>query len=128
MDEVPRVFFGDELDQHISAIKGISVVIRRAYGLLGFIRFLKGYYIVMITEKKKIARIGRHNIYIVKDIVIKPLFRSGPSDGTSHYNKEEEAKFVQAFRDIEMSKGFYFSYTYDITHSLQYNVLRQVNK
>jgi phosphatidylinositol 3,5-bisphosphate 5-phosphatase len=128
VQEEPRIFYGDELDEYISEIKGINVVIRKAYGLLGFIKFLKGYYIIMITEKKKIAKIGRHNIYKVKDIVIKPLFRSTPVSGTTPDNREEEAKYVQAFKDIEMAKGFYYSYTYDITHSLQYNVLRQVNK
>lgn len=52
----------------------------------------------------------------------------GTTNSNNVDNKEEEAKFVQAFKDIQMSKGFYFSYTYDITHSLQYNVLRNVNK
>jgi hypothetical protein len=74
-----------------------------------------GYYIVMITEKKKVAKIGNHSIYKVKDMMIKPLFTT--SSGTSD-SKEEEAKFVQAFKDIEISKGFYFSYTYDLSHSL----------
>ena len=69
-------------------------MIRRSYGLLGFIRFLKGFYIVMITEKKKIAQIGRHNIYKIKDIVIKPLFRTSVSGGATPDNKEEEAKLV----------------------------------
>ena len=86
---------------------------------MGFVKFLKGYYIVLITEKKKVAKIGRHSIYKVKDMTMKPLFRTFNND-----NKEEEAKYVQAFKDINISKGFYFSYTYDITHSLQYNVLR----
>jgi len=85
------VFYGDQLDQYISEIKGISVVVRKAFGVLGFIRFLKGFYIVMITEKKKVAKIGRHNIYKVKDIVIRPLFIT--SSGSSE-SKEEEAKFV----------------------------------
>jgi hypothetical protein len=85
------------LDEYISQIKGINVVIRKAYGLLGFIKFLKGFYIVMITKKKKIAKIGRHNIYKIKDIVIKPLFKSMPITGNAPDNREEEAKFVQAF-------------------------------
>ena len=63
VQEEPRVFYGDELDNYISKIKGINVVIRKAYGILGFIKFLKGYYIVLITEKTKIATIGRHKIY-----------------------------------------------------------------
>jgi phosphatidylinositol 3,5-bisphosphate 5-phosphatase len=100
-------------------------VVKKAYGLMGFIKFLKGYYIVLITERKKIAKIGRHSIYQVEDIIIKPLFTQGSGSSQS---KEEEAKYVQAFKDIGIANGFYFSYTYDITHSLQYNVLRQIKK
>jgi hypothetical protein len=95
--EEPRIFYGDELDEYIAEIKtvnSVNVVIRKAYGLLGFIKFLKGYYIVMITEKKKIAKIGRHNIYKVKDVVIKPLFKLTPVTGSTPDNREEEAKFV----------------------------------
>jgi hypothetical protein len=41
-----------------------------------------GYYIVMITEKEKIAKIGQHKIYKIKDMMIKPLFTmsSGSSE------------------------------------------------
>lgn len=130
VQEEPRVFYGDELDNYISKIKGINVVIRKAYGILGFIKFLKGYYIVLITEKAKIATIGRHKIYQVKDFVIKPLYKTGTINvgNAAPDNKEEEAQFVQAFKDLQIDSGFYFSYTYDITHSLQYNVLRAVGK
>ncbi len=125
MEEETKVFYGRELDDHLSEIKGLTQVVRKAYGLMGFIKFLKGFYIVLITEKKKIAKLGRHSIYQVEDIIIKPLFTQ--SSGSSE-SKEEEAKYVQAFKDIGIANGFYFSYTYDITHSLQYNVLRQIKK
>jgi len=80
-----------------------------------------GYYIVMITEKEKIANIGSHKIYKIKDMMIKPLFTISSASSSA---REKESTFVQDFKDIEISSGFYFSYTYDITHSLQYNVLR----
>jgi hypothetical protein len=41
---------------------------------MGFVRFLKGYYIILVTDKKKIAKIGRHGIYKVKDMKMVPLF------------------------------------------------------
>mmetsp|Transcript_38549 Transcript_38549/g.28414 ORF Transcript_38549/g.28414 Transcript_38549/m.28414 type:complete len:198 (-) Transcript_38549:913-1506(-) len=50
-----------------------------------------------------------------------PLFQAMTSTG-----KEDEDRYVQAFKDIQISKGFYFSYTYDITHRLQYNTLKQI--
>ena len=117
------MFFGDELDEYFENMKTPpSIVVKIAYGLIGFVKFLKGYYIVLITEKKKIAKIGRHSIYKVKDMSVRPLFKL-----QNNHNNEEEAKYVEAFKDIQISKGFYFSYTYDITHSLQFNVLRQIN-
>ena len=32
--------------------------VQRAYGILGFIKFLKGYYLIMVTERKREAKIG----------------------------------------------------------------------
>ena len=33
----------------------------------GFVRFLEGYYIVLITKRKKAAVIGPHTIYRIED-------------------------------------------------------------
>lgn len=85
-----------------------------AFGLLGFVRFTKGYYIIFISDKKKVAKFGRHNIYKVKDIKMIPLFISNTSDKS----RDLEEKYLQTFKEVNLSKGFYFSYTYDITHSL----------
>ena len=41
---------------------------KKACGILGFVKFLKGYYVIMITQKKKVAMIGHHKIYQIKDI------------------------------------------------------------
>ena len=36
-----------------------------AFGLLGFVRFTQGYYMVLITRRRKVAQIGGHIIYKV---------------------------------------------------------------
>lgn len=33
----------------------------------GFIRFLEGYYMILITKRKKAAMIGPHTIYKIED-------------------------------------------------------------
>jgi hypothetical protein len=68
-----------------------------AYGILGFVRFLKGFYIILITEKKKVAKIGRHNIYKIKEQKVIPLFTM-----SQNYLKEDEEKYLQMFKDIEI--------------------------
>ena len=35
----------------------------QADALMGFIRFLKGYYVIMVTKRKRVAKIGQHSIY-----------------------------------------------------------------
>ena len=77
--EEPKVFQENEIDCYFGEkTTGITTVIKikNALGIIGFVRFLKGYYIVLATEKEKIAKLGRHNIYKVKKMKLLPLFVS----------------------------------------------------
>lgn len=42
-----------------------------------------------------------------------PLFR-----GVNRATKDDEERYLKLFNQIEITKGFYFSYTYDLTRSL----------
>ena len=46
----------------------------------------------------------------------------------SREEKENEEKYVNLFKMIGIDKGFYYSYTYDLTRSLQENILRKASK
>lgn len=35
---------------------------------------------------------------------------------------------MEEFKKINISEGFYFSYTYNLTHTLQSNILKQIKK
>ena len=35
--------------------------------LAGFVRFLEGYYIVLITKRRRVALIGGHTIFKIED-------------------------------------------------------------
>ena len=44
------------------------VVLKVLYlGLTGFVKFLEGYYIVLITKRRRVALIGSHTIYKIED-------------------------------------------------------------
>ncbi|CAI7305224.1 BEM_collapsed_G0045550.mRNA.1.CDS.1 [Saccharomyces cerevisiae] len=73
------------------------------YGLLGFIKFTCWYYLLMVTKYSQVAVIGGHGIYHIDD----------------------EARLLNIFKDLDLTKTFYFSYTYDITNTLQTNILRE---
>ncbi|KAM6954534.1 polyphosphoinositide phosphatase [Aplochiton taeniatus] len=88
-----------------------------AYGIVGFVRFLEGYYIVLITKRRKMADIGGHSIYKVEDTNM--IYIPNDSVRVTH---ADEARYVRIFQNVDLSSNFYFSYSYDLSHSLQYNL------
>ncbi|XP_071801050.1 polyphosphoinositide phosphatase-like isoform X1 [Asterias amurensis] len=91
-----------------------------AFGILGFVKFLEGYYIILVTKRRRVAVIGGHTIYKVEDSSMVYI----PND-TFSYNKlphPDEARYVRNFQNVDLSSNFYFSYSYDLTHTLQHNL------
>lgn len=88
-----------------------------SFGLIGFVRFLHGYYLILIIKRRKVAAIGYHTIYKVEDTKLIYIPNVEPTE-----LKNEEARYVKAFNSIDLTSNFYFSYSYDISHSLQYNL------
>uniref|UniRef100_A0A8C6T3R1 FIG4 phosphoinositide 5-phosphatase n=1 Tax=Neogobius melanostomus TaxID=47308 RepID=A0A8C6T3R1_9GOBI len=88
-----------------------------AFGIVGFVRFLEGYYIVLITKHRKMADIGGHSIYKIEDTSM--IYIPNDSVRVTH---PDEARYVRIFQNVDLSSNFYFSYSYDLSHSLQYNL------
>ncbi|XP_043676781.1 polyphosphoinositide phosphatase isoform X1 [Vespula pensylvanica] len=88
-----------------------------AFGLLGFVRFLEGYYIILVTKRRRVAFIGHHTIYKIEDTSMIYI----PNDTVRLFHPDEQ-RYVKMFQGIDLSSNFYFSYSYDLTHTLQYNM------
>uniref|UniRef100_A0A673MGC5 SAC domain-containing protein n=1 Tax=Sinocyclocheilus rhinocerous TaxID=307959 RepID=A0A673MGC5_9TELE len=71
-----------------------------AYGIVGFVQFLEGYYIVLITKRRRMADIGGHSIYKIEDTNM--IYIPNDSVRVTH---PDEAR-----------------YSYDLSHSLQCNM------
>ncbi|KAJ8270612.1 hypothetical protein GJAV_G00117140 [Gymnothorax javanicus] len=88
-----------------------------ACGVVGFVRFLEGHYIILITKRRKMADIGGHSIYKIEDTNM--IYIPNDSVRITH---PDEARYVRIFQNVDLSSNFYFSYSYDLSHSLQYNL------
>ncbi|TPX38607.1 hypothetical protein SeMB42_g06635 [Synchytrium endobioticum] len=88
------------------------------YGIMGFIRFLEGYYMIIVTKRKVIAVLGGHYIYHVEATISIPLL--GPTAKVER--KLDESRYIQLITTLDLTKGFYFSYTYDLSQTLQLNL------
>lgn len=89
-----------------------------AYGILGFVRFLEGYYLLLITKRARCAFIGQHLVYTVTGTAMVPV--KEPSGRTEDRHPLEQ-RYVKMFQNIDLTRYFYFSYSYDLTRTLQYN-------
>ena len=94
------------------------------WGLLGFIRFTGAYYMLVITKRSQVAMIGGHYIYQVDGTELVSLTTSSSSRFKVDRDAEE-ARFIGIFSNLDLSRSFYFSYSYDITRTLQHNILRE---
>nr|CAD7430340.1 unnamed protein product [Timema monikensis] len=88
-----------------------------AFGLLGFVRFLEGYYIILVTKRRRVAVIGHHTLYKIEDTSMIYI----PNDGVRTTHPDEQ-RYLKMFQSIDLSSNFYFSYSYDLSHTLQSNL------
>ncbi|KAG9036353.1 phosphatidylinositol-3,5-bisphosphate 5-phosphatase [Tulasnella sp. JGI-2019a] len=87
------------------------------FGIVGFIRFTAGWYMIIITKKSPVALIGGHYVYHVEDTSMYSVTNNQKVE-----NPTEEQRLMTAFRQVDMSRNFFFSYTYDLTSTLQHNL------
>ncbi|KAL6160953.1 phosphatidylinositol-3 [Exserohilum turcicum] len=96
------------------------------WGLLGFIRFTEAYYMLLISKRSQVAMLGGHYIYQIDGTEMIPL----TTGSTSKYQKDrnpEEARFLSILNNMDLTRSFYFAYSYNITRSLQQNIIQQRN-
>ncbi|CAF9911227.1 MAG: hypothetical protein GOMPHAMPRED_007350 [Gomphillus americanus] len=89
------------------------------WGLLGFIRFTGDFYMLLVTKRSSVAIIGGHYVYQIDGTELIPL-ASPATKRTERY--AEETRFVGILKNLDLTKSFYFSYTYDVTNTLQKNI------
>ena len=87
------------------------------FGLVGAIKLIAGHFLIVITSKTKVGFINEQEVLKVEQFELIPYFKS---DSTL---SENEKKFDLMYRNMVenflRTQNFYFSYTYDLTHTLQ---------
>jgi hypothetical protein len=99
------------------SVGGLQLSSMKIYGVVGFVRFTQGWYMIFITKRRQVALLGGHYIYHIDETRLVPIGLQAKIDKNS-----DEARYIATFQNIDLAKNFYFSYTYDITNSLQNNL------
>ncbi|KIK09521.1 hypothetical protein K443DRAFT_82832 [Laccaria amethystina LaAM-08-1] len=87
------------------------------FGIAGFIRFTAGWYMMLISKRSVVALLGGHYLYHCENSEIVPVCFNHKVEKPA-----EEQRLMNIFKQVDMSKNFYFSYTYDLTSTIQYNL------
>lgn len=74
-----------------------------AYGILGFVRFLESYYLILVTKRTKRAFIGMHLVYTIEDTAMVRV--NEPSSKQPH---PLEQRYLKMFQNIDLNSNFYF--------------------
>ncbi|KAL3830075.1 hypothetical protein ACJIZ3_018877 [Penstemon smallii] len=90
------------------------------YGIVGFIKFLGPYYMLLITKRRQIGSICGHSIYAISKSEIIPLTNSAVRP--SMVNSKNENRYKKLLCMVDLTKDFYFSYSYHVMRSLQKNM------
>eukprot|EP01130_Rhizamoeba_saxonica_P002398 TRINITY_DN12202_c0_g1_i1.p1 TRINITY_DN12202_c0_g1~~TRINITY_DN12202_c0_g1_i1.p1 ORF type:complete len:789 (+),score=137.40 TRINITY_DN12202_c0_g1_i1:3-2369(+) len=105
-----------EMLQSGNSTHGGAKSISHGCGILGFVRFTKGYYLILITKRRAVGLIDRHTIYAIEETekIYLPYEKPGFSFAEERYKEQ--------FSGFDFRQQCYYSYSYDITHTLQYNM------
>ncbi|KAL1538068.1 phosphoinositide phosphatase SAC2-like [Salvia divinorum] len=90
------------------------------YGIVGFIKFLGPYYMIIITKRKKIGMICGHAVYSIAKSEMIPVLHSSANSNMA-YSKNEN-RYKKLLRNVDLTKDFFFSYSYHVMLSLQRNL------
>ncbi|CAL1390140.1 unnamed protein product [Linum trigynum] len=90
------------------------------YGIVGFVKFLGPYYMLLITKRRTIGSICGHNVYAVSKSEMIPIQNSSVHADT--VDSKNEIRYKKLLCMVDLTKDFYFSYSYHVMRSLQRNL------
>lgn len=90
---------------------------KTVYGLVGVLHLIAGPYLILITRRSKVGTLNKQAVWRLDDTEFVPYARS-----TTFLTSEQKIyndKYLSMAQQVLATPYFYFSYTYDLTHSLQ---------
>ena len=109
-------YFEQKLDAKDYPLKNVKEI----NSIFGFIKFNMGYYAIFSCDSEIVGKIGRNIIYRVDRLFYFPLF-DAEDDFKQGIEYVTEGKYISLVKSFGYDKQLYFSYSYDLTKTLQRN-------
>jgi phosphatidylinositol 3,5-bisphosphate 5-phosphatase len=109
-----------EMISIIATAKCVSVI-SNAFCIFGFIQLVESCYIVVVTKAQAIANLHGHDLFTVTETNLLPItFKVR--------NTMDESRYKSILQNMNLANNdFYFSFDYDLTRSMQQQVISAKN-
>ncbi|XP_010682007.2 phosphatidylinositol-3-phosphatase SAC1 isoform X1 [Beta vulgaris subsp. vulgaris] len=101
------------------ATGGLNFV-AKVYGIAGCIKFLESYYLILVTKRRQIGSICGHAIYAIDESQMITIPHASVQSDVAYF--KTELRYKKLLSSVDLTKDFFYSYTYPIMQSLQKNV------
>ncbi|XP_024519618.1 phosphoinositide phosphatase SAC1 [Selaginella moellendorffii] len=96
-------------------------LVTKAYGIVGFIKFRESHYMLLVSKRRQIGSLCGHAVYAIDENQL--LTVPHPTVQTEVAASKTELRYRKLLSSVDLTKDFYFSYTYNLMHTLQRNAL-----
>ncbi|KAI4313394.1 hypothetical protein L6164_026380 [Bauhinia variegata] len=127
ISEDPVVYSPQEIKNLLQRIgegnraTGGLTFVAKVFGIAGCIKFLESYYLILVTKRRQIGCICGHAIYSIEESQLITIPHVSMQSDIAH--SKTELRYKKLLSSVDLTKDFFYSYTYPIMQSLQKNVL-----
>ncbi|GAX80914.1 hypothetical protein CEUSTIGMA_g8349.t1 [Chlamydomonas eustigma] len=124
--EHPITYDAQQINQLLRQIhstnqhNGGLVFVTKAMGVIGCIRFTACYYLMLLTKRSLVGNICGHKVYKIDSVALVPL--SPALTVSQQKDSAAEKRYRKLLMGVDLTKNFYFSYTYNLAATLQANM------
>ena len=110
-----------------NATTGGCRLVARGCAVLGTIRFLNAHYLVVVTKRVALGRVCGHAVHKIAETKLVRLANATETArayplSTQGAQDAEERRRRRMLAWVDLSDGFFFSYTYPLTSTVQTNL------
>ncbi|XP_022152421.1 phosphoinositide phosphatase SAC1 isoform X2 [Momordica charantia] len=95
--------------------------VTKAFGIAGCIKCLESYYLILVTKRRQIGCICGHAIYGIDETQLITIPHVSVQTDVAH--SKTEIRYKKLLSSVDLTKDFFYSYTYPIMQSLQKNAM-----
>jgi len=104
-----------DLSGNVGLLDG-NVYEKPIYSILGVLPIISTCYLVVVIDRSTIGSLlGKHQVYRITQVDLIPLNQRS----TKPQQANEEQQYIESMKDFLQSGSFYYSLTYDLSHSLE---------